>query len=157
IADIVAWNEAHADVVFAHGWHAGLVEAVDAMPVDDPYYLWMVEWLVTKARDEGVDVALDAHRLDAIIAPTAPVPTEIVIGGGTDFAGSSTLPPSFAGYPSITVPMGYVRGLPVGLHLFGRAFSEWSLIRLAYAIEQLLDVRMPPALPLPDGVPGPLR
>jgi len=157
IADVVAWNEAHADVVFAHGWHAGLVEAVNAMPVDDPYYLWMVEWLVTKARDEGVDVALDAHGLDAIIAPTAPVPTEIVIGGGTDFAGSSTLPPSFAGYPSITVPMGYVRGLPVGLHLFGRAFSEWSLIRLAYAIEQLLDVRMPPALPLPDGVPGPLR
>ena len=154
IEEIVAWNEAHADEVLAHGGQGGLVEAMYALPIDDPYYLSMVQWLIAKARTEGMDHALDQHGLDAIIAPTADVPTEIVIGGGTNFAGSSSLPPALAGYPSITVPMGDVRGLPVGLHLCGRAFSERTLIGLAYGIEQLLQVRLQPPLPVPAWSPG---
>ena len=98
------------------------------------------------ARGEGMDAAMDEYDLDAFIAPTAPVPTEITIGGGTDFNGSSAKAAAMAGYPSISIPMGQVNGLPVGLHLCGRAFSEQVLIGLAYSIEQLIQARVPPRL-----------
>ncbi len=146
LQDVVAWNIEHADVALAVSGQGGLIEAEDAMTLDDPRYLDTLEAVTRIAREEGMDLAMDENDLDAIIAPTAPVPTEITIGGGTDFAGSSSRASSLAGYPSITVPMGMVRGLPVGFHLCGRAFSEERLIALAYSIEQLLQARVPPQL-----------
>jgi amidase len=144
IEDVVAWNVDHADVALAVSGQNGLAEASLALSLQDPYYLELLTEVTRIAREQGMDQAMGEHELDAIIAPTAPVPTEIVIGDQTDFAGSSARAASLAGYPSITVPMGFVGDLPVGLHLSGRAFSESTLIGLAYSIEQLLQARVPP-------------
>jgi amidase len=84
------------------------------------------------------------HRLDVLVAPTgnAAWPTDPV--NGDHFTGGSSTPAAVAGYPSISVPMGFVHGLPVNLSFFGRAWSEPTLIRLAHAYEQVTRHRQPP-------------
>jgi amidase len=84
------------------------------------------------------------HRLDALIAPTGNPAWPIDLVNGDHFTGSVTTPAAVAGYPHITVPSGYVSGLPVGLSFFGRAWSEPALIRMAYAYEQGTRHRVPP-------------
>ncbi len=99
------------------------------------------------SRDEGIDKVMEEHRLDALVAPTTRAAwlTDLVNHDGSS-AGSSGAA-AIAGYPSITVPNGYVMGLPVGVLFFGRAWSEPTLIRLAYAYEQLTRHRVAPKLP----------
>jgi amidase len=84
------------------------------------------------------------HRLDALIAPTQGPVWKIDLVNGDSGAGSFTQPAAVAGYPHITVPMGLVQGLPVGLSFVGRAWSEPTLLKLAYAYEQLSPARKPP-------------
>jgi len=144
LQDVVDWNNAHPDVALAMNDQEGLVEAVVPLSLDDPGYLDVVANMIEQARGNGLDAALDGDNLDVLVAPTAPVPTEIVEGVGASFAGASSEASAHAGYPSITVPAGYVDGLPVGLHFMGRAFDERLLLRIAYATEQLLQARVPP-------------
>lgn len=144
LQDVVDWNSAHADVALAVNAQDGLVEAAVPLSLEDPEYLDIVSNLVEQARGNGLDAALDGDELDVLVAPTAPVPTEIIEGQGAPFAGASSQASAHAGYPSITIPAGYVDGLPVGLHFMGRAFSEQTLLRIAYAAEQLLQARVPP-------------
>jgi amidase len=93
---------------------------------------------------QGIDAVLDQYKVDALIAPTgAPAWLTDHIDGDHDLGGSST-PPAVAGYPHITVPMGFIAGLPVGLSFFGRAWSEPTLIKFAYAFEQATHHRRPP-------------
>jgi amidase len=96
------------------------------------------------SRAEGIDAAMLKHRLDAMIAPTGgpPWPTDLV--NGDHFTGGFSTPAAVAGYPHITVPAGYVHGLPVGISFFGSAYSEPVLIKLAYAFEQATKLRRPP-------------
>jgi amidase len=96
------------------------------------------------ARTEGIDAVMDAHKLDAIVAPTDGPAwlTDLVLGDHP--LGSSSSAAAVAGYPSITVPAGFVVGLPVGISLFGRAWSEPTLIGLAYAFEQARNARRAP-------------
>jgi amidase len=96
------------------------------------------------ARAEGIDAVMDRHQLDALIAPTNGPAWTIDAMNGDHFIGGSSTPAAVAGYPSITVPAGLTRGLPVGLSLFGRAFSEATLIKLAYAYEQASRARREP-------------
>jgi amidase len=96
------------------------------------------------ARVEGIDATMDTHRLDAIVAATGGPPWLIDLVDGDYGQGGSTSPAAVAGYPSITVPAGYVRGLPIGLSFMGRAYSEPTLFKLAYAFEQATKVRRPP-------------
>jgi amidase len=86
------------------------------------------------------------NRLDALIAPTqGPVwLIDLVNGDCAGGGGSFTQPAAVAGYPHITVPMGFVQGLPVGLSFVGRAWSEPTLLKLAYAYEQASKARKPP-------------
>lgn len=149
--EVVDWNLAHAEEVRLDiTGQDGLVEAIDTMSLDNPAYQEAVSWVTTMARAEGMDAAMDTNELDAIVAPSAGVPTEILVGG-TTFPGSSTQAAALAGYPSISVPIGYVRGLPVGMHLSGRAFSEQTLIRIAYGLERLLQARTVPDLQVSTG------
>ena len=96
------------------------------------------------SRQEGIDAAMDKFRLDALIAPTdGPAWPTDWINGDHFSAGTSTLA-AVAGYPHITVPMGFVFGLPIGISFFGRAWSEPTLIKLAYSYEQATKLRKPP-------------
>ena len=95
-------------------------------------------------RDSTPSKIFAEHTLDAIVAPTgSPAwPTDLV--NGDHFLGASSTPAAVAGYPSVSVPVGYSFGLPVGMSLIGRASSETTLLRFAYAYEQAAQPRRPP-------------
>jgi amidase len=84
-------------------------------------------------------------HVDAIVAPTGSPAWTTDLINGDHFLGASSTPAAVAGYPSITVPAGFVRGLPVGISFIGPAWSEAKLIGLAYAYEQATKHRKPPA------------
>jgi amidase len=96
------------------------------------------------SRKEGIDFIMDKHKLDALIAPTGgpPWPTDWV--NGDHFTGGYSTTSAVAGYPHVTVPAGYVFGMPVGLSFFGRAWSEPTLIKFAFAFEQATKARRAP-------------
>jgi amidase len=99
------------------------------------------------ARTEGIDAVMDEHRLDAIVAPTIGPACMTDLVNGDHWLGGSTSPAAIAGYPSITVPAGFVAGLPVGISFIGRAWSEPALVKIAYAFEQATKRRLPPKFP----------
>ena len=93
---------------------------------------------------KGIDAVMKRHRLDAIVAPTGSPAWPIDLVNGDHFTGASSTPAAVAGYPNISVPAGFVLGLPVGISFMGRAWSEPTLIRLAFAFEQATKHRKPP-------------
>jgi amidase len=96
------------------------------------------------SRTLGIDAVMKAHRLDAIVAPTNGPAWLTDLVNGDRFTGGSSTPAAVAGYPSITVPVGDIHGLPIGLSFIGMAWTEPTLIRLAYALEQATKARKPP-------------
>jgi len=96
------------------------------------------------SRGQGIDLVMARHRLDAIVAVTAGPswPTDLV--NGDRYTGGCSTPAAVAGYPHVTVPGGWVRGLPIGISFFGKAWSEARLIRFSYAFEQATRQRRPP-------------
>jgi amidase len=96
------------------------------------------------SRKQGIDFVIDKHKLDALIAPTGGPAWTTDWVNGDHFTGGYSTPSAVAGYPHITVPAGYVFGLPVGLSFFGRAWSERTLLKLAYAFEQATKARRAP-------------
>jgi len=83
-------------------------------------------------------------KLDAFIAPTGSPAWVTDLVNGDSYTVSSSSPAAMAGYPNITVPMGYIDGLPVGISFFGKAWSEPQLIELAFAYENGTRYRRPP-------------
>ena len=113
-------------------------------PLTDKAYLDALATSKRVAQAEGIDAVMNKDNLDAIVAPTV-TPAHVTdwVLGDHDL-GSSTTFAAVAGYPSITVPAGYISELPVGLSFFGRAWSEPTLLRVAYAFEQTTKARRPP-------------
>ena len=145
LADLIAFNEANNERVMPY-FGQELFEAAQAKgPLKDEAYLEALADNHRLARDEGIDATLNAYQLDAIVAPTGgPAwPTDWV--NGDHYGGASSSPAAVAGYPNITVPAGYVFGLPVGISFIGGAWQEPTLLRLAYAFEQATLLRQPPA------------
>jgi len=96
-------------------------------------------------RENGIDKVMNENKLDCIIAPTgAPAWLTDVVNGDSFHVGSSS-PAAMAGYPNISVPMGNIDGLPVGISFFGRAWSEPLLLEIAYSYEQATHHRIVPA------------
>ncbi len=93
---------------------------------------------------EGIDLVMNKHKLDALIAPTNGPAWTIDWVNGDHFGGGSSSPAAISGYPNITVPMGYVHELPVGISFFGKAWSEPTLLKVAYAYEQAAKHRKAP-------------
>jgi amidase len=113
-------------------------------PLTDKQYLDALEANHRLSRQEGIDAVMDKFNLDAIVAPTAgPAWLTDLVNGDHSGGGSSTAA-AVAGYPNITVPAGFFSGLPVGISFFGRAWSEPTLLKIAYAFEQATKARKPP-------------
>ena len=143
--DLIAFNRAHADVEMPYFGQELFERAAKKGPLMSQGYRSALATCRELARTKGLDAAFAKHRVDAIVAPTQGPPALIdLVNGDPGGGGSSTSPCAVAGYPAITVPMGYIRGLPLGITFMGRAWSEATLLKLAYAFEQASKVRKPP-------------
>ncbi len=112
--------------------------------LDSDGYKEALRKMLKGSRDNGMDRVMDEYDLDAIIAPTGTPAWKTDHTNGDSFQFGSSSPAAQSGYPNITVPMGYVDGLPVGISIFGRAWSEDVLIEIAYAYEQATEARRVP-------------
>ncbi|HET7613679.1 MAG TPA: amidase [Gemmatimonadaceae bacterium] len=135
LADIIAFNDAHKDQEMPYFGQDIMTKAQAKGPLTDKAYIDALAKNHKRARDEGIDATIAKNKLDAIIAPTGGPAWVTDLVNGDHFTGGYSTMSAVAGYPHITVPMGFVRELPVGLSIFGGAWSEPTLVRLAYAYE----------------------
>ena len=145
LAEVIAFNEANAEREMPFFGQERLVASQARGPLTDPEYQNAVRTVQQRTREDGIDAVMDRHGLDALVAPTRGEAwlTDHILGDRLE-GGSSAGPAAIAGYPDITVPMGFVSGLPVGVSFFGRAWSEPVLLRIAYGYEQATRHRTPP-------------
>jgi len=113
-------------------------------PLTDKAYLDALERNHQLARTEGIDATMDKFHLDALVAPTGGPAWITDLLNGDHVAGGSSNAAAVAGYPNVNVTAGFISGLPVGISFFGRAWSEPTLIRLAFAFEQATKARQAP-------------
>ncbi|MDE2805890.1 MAG: amidase [Gemmatimonadota bacterium] len=145
LAEVIEFNERNADVEMPHFGQERLIASEARGPLTDQAYLDAVRAIQRGNREDGIDALMAEHNLDAIVAPTRGPgwKTDHILGDSLG-GGSSAGPAAIAGYPDITVPMGFVSGLPVGVSFFGRRWSEPVLLRIAYAYEQATNHRAAP-------------
>lgn len=124
--------------------HDLLITANKKGNLESEEYREALDRMLKYSRDEGIDRVMEEHNLDAIVGPTGGPAWKTDLTNGDNFAVSSSSPAAHAGYPNITVPMGYIDGLPVGISFFGKAWSEPTLIEIAYAFEQSRGPRKVP-------------
>jgi amidase len=146
LADLIAFNEREKEREMPFFGQELFIQAQKKGPLTTPAYRAALTKCRALARAQGLDLVLRQHRLDALIAPTGSPAWTTDLVNGDHFLGASSTPAAVAGYPSITVPAGQVYDLPVGLSFIGRAWSEPTLIALAYAYEQATKHRQPPNL-----------
>lgn len=144
LAEIIAFNEAAKDVEMPYFGQELFLLAEAKGPLTEQAYLDAKAEARRLGGPEGIDALMDQYQLDALVAPTgSPAwPTDEI--NGDAFLGGSSSPAAIAGYPLVSVPAGYVYGLPVGITFMGRAWSEPTLIKLAYAFEQATRFRQTP-------------
>jgi amidase len=144
LKELIAFNERNRDREMPFFAQELFVQAEAKGPLTDAAYLKARADCVRLSRQEGIDALLAKHKLDAIVSLTSG-PAWFIdhVNGDTD-TGNCTTPAAVAGYPHMTVPAGFYRGLPIGLSFFASAWSEPTLIKLAYAWEQQMNARRKP-------------
>jgi len=144
LADVIAFNEAEPREMPWFGQELFL-QAEATRGLDDPAYIHARDTAQRIARD-GLNRMFRDHQVVALVAPTTGPAWTIDLINGDHSGGSATTLPAVAGYPHLTVPMGNVSGLPVGLSFIGPAWSEAKLLSLGYAFEQATHARRPPQI-----------
>ncbi|TFW30916.1 amidase [Massilia horti] len=147
MADVIAFNDKHASREMPYFGQEHLIASQAKAGLDAREYKDALANNLRYAREEGIDQIMKEHQLDALVAPTGGPAWLTDYINGDHYGGSFSTPAAVAGYPHITVPAGYTRGLPVGLSFVGGAWSEATLIAMAYAYEQATRHRRPPAFP----------
>jgi amidase len=148
MADVIAFNKAHAKEELALFGQEHMIAAQGKGPLTDKAYHEAREKSIRLSRTEGIDAMMQEHRLDALVALTAG-PAGLgdpVYGGASPGTGGSSSLAAIAGYPSITVPAATVKGLPVGISFFGKAWTEATLLALAADFEAQTKARREPQL-----------
>jgi amidase len=137
LADLIAFNAAHADAELALFGQETFEQAQKTKGLDDPAYKKARAASFQAAGPNGIDRLLKDHHLDALVGPTMPPAWKIdAVNGDQISGGGAGSLAAVAGYPHLTVPMGLVKGLPVGLSFIGPKWSEALLLNLGYAYEQ---------------------
>jgi amidase len=144
LQDLIDFNEHNREKEMPFFGQDTFLKAQEKGPLTTQEYLDATKNNFQLARKEGIDATMDKDKLDALVAPSGGPAWIIDHVNGDYFGGGSSGAAAVAGYPNVTVPAGFVSGLPVGVSFFGRAWSEPLLIRLAYAFEQVTKVRKAP-------------
>ena len=145
LQELIAYNSANKKTMMPFFNQEILEMANDKDTLESEEYLTALRKCKEIAQEHGIDATLTTNNLDAIVAPTGGPAWPIDLINGDHFTGSSTSPAAISGYPSITIPMGYVFDLPVGISFIGKKFTEDKLLGFAYALEQSIKVRKPPS------------
>jgi len=136
LGDLIEFNKKHADSELKWFGQEIFEDAEKTKGLDDLAYKEALAKVKELTQKKGIDRLMDENKLDALIAPTNGPSWTIDLVNGDHFGGGSSEAAAISGYPAITVPVGFVNGLPVGITFFGRTWSEPTLIKLAYAFEQ---------------------
>ena len=144
LADLIAFNEEHADVEMPHFAQEHFEQANEKGPLTEPTYVDALARCRRLSRDEGLDAVFDVHRLDAIVAPSNAPAWLTDYANGDHHVGGNSTPAAVAGYPNVTVPAGFAFDLPLGISFMGRPWTEATLIRLANAFERATMHRRTP-------------
>jgi amidase len=150
LADLIAFDQAHATAEMLWFGQELFEQAEAKGPLSDKAYTDALAKAKQLSGPQGIDAALQAQRLDALLSPSwgPAFMTDLVLGdhviSGDPTIGGASQPAAVAGYPSITVPAGFAHGLPVGIVLFGAKWSEPTLISIAYGFEQHARAWQPP-------------
>jgi len=144
IKDLIDFNDQNRDREMPYFGQEIFEKAQAKGPLTDKAYIDAVAKDARLSRAEGIDKTMDANRLDCLVAATSGPATLIDLVNGDYGPGGSSSLPAIAGYPDVTVPAGSWFGLPVGISFFGRANSEPTLFRIAYAFEQATKARKKP-------------
>ncbi len=143
LADVIAFNDRTPEEIVLFGQET-FEQAEQTQGLDDRAYVRARDTARRLAGPEGIDRLMRENRVDALIAPTMSAAWTTDIVNGDHFIGGATTLAAVSGYPHVTVPMGNVRGLPVGLSFMGEAWSEAKLLSFAFAFEQRTHLRTPP-------------
>jgi amidase len=144
LKEIIEFNDRNRQKEMPYFGQDVFLKAEEKGPLTTKEYLDALEKNRRLAGPEGIDAVMDKNHLDALVAPTGGVPWLIDFVAGDHDTGGSSSPAAVAGYPDVTVPAGFIFGLPVGISFFGRAWSEPTLLKLAFAFEQATRFRRPP-------------
>jgi amidase len=144
LEDIIAFNEHNRPKEMPYFGQDLFIKSQAKGPLTDKQYTDALAKNHQLARIEGIDAVMDKHKLDTLIGPTGGPAWITDLIAGDHFGGGSSNAAAVAGYPNINVIAGNVFGLPVGISFFGRAWSEPTLIRLAYSFEQATKARQAP-------------
>lgn len=144
LADCIAFNQAHRAQEMPFFEQELMEQAQEKGPLTEKEYTDALADNQRLTQKEGIDALFEEHKLDAIIGPTAGPAFLIDLVRGDRIGSGCASPPAVAGYPHITVPAGFKFGLPIGISFFGKPWSEPTLVKLAYAFEQMRGARQPP-------------
>ncbi len=144
LQNIIDFNEHHRDQEMPWFGQELFIQAQAKGPLTEKKYRDALAKDLRMSRTDGIDATMKKYKLDAIVAPTGGPAWVTDLVNGDHFSGASSTPAAVAGYPNINVPAGYSHNLPVGISFFGRAYSEPTLIKLAYAYEQATKHRRAP-------------
>ena len=144
LKDIIDFNDRNRQKEMPYFGQDLFLKAEAKGPLTEKAYLDALDKNHQLARTEGIDATMDKNRLDAMVAPTGGPAWLTDLVNGDHVAGGSSNAAAVAGYPNINVTAGFISGLPVGISFFGRAWSEPTLIRLAFAFEQTIKARQAP-------------
>ena len=144
LSDLIKFNDKNATREMPYFGQEIFMQAQEKGDLNERAYRIALLQSKLMTQEQGIDSVMDKDKLDAIVAPSGgPAWMTDLVGGDCGVFESSSVA-AVAGYPNITVPAGFVQGLPAGISFFGRAFSEPTLIKIAYAFEQATLARKPP-------------
>jgi amidase len=136
LSDLIAFNKLNAKQVMPYFSQELFEQAEKFGPLTEKKYQQALARVKKRAGVDGIDALMKRHQLDALIAPTTSAAWAIDYPKGDSFSGSASSPAAIAGYPHLTVPMGLVEGMPVGLSFFAGAWQDHALLKMGYAYEQ---------------------